>query len=156
MELAVFPVEAPWASRGTEAQEDRLPPIVVTGHPHTYTAASHHAETLGAEERVDRRKVVADDATGQLELARDRLDGRRSGLGQQHACDARLPAIERNYDRHRAPNLNPLFPRLRRPAPREHGHRHRIAIAAHTRFEKVAVPVTQVGDGAVGALQEGH
>src|SRR5437870_1128188 len=119
MELAVLPVEDPWASRGAETQEDRLPPIVVTGHPDTYTAASHHAETFGAEEGLDRRKVVADDATGQLELARDRLDGRRSGLGQQHACDARLPAIERNDDRHRAPTITPLFPRPRAAAPRE-------------------------------------
>src|SRR5438445_2768890 len=78
MELAVLPVEDPWASRGAETQEDRLPPIVVTGHPHTHAAASHHVETLGAEEGAARRVVDGDGARGQLQVSTDPLVARES------------------------------------------------------------------------------
>src|SRR5947208_14462776 len=67
--------------------------------------------------RDDRWQVVADYPTGQLELARDRLDGRRPRLGQQQTRDRRLSAIEWN-DRHGGPNLN-----LRPSPPRYHWRR---------------------------------
>jgi hypothetical protein len=87
--------------RGANTHQDRTAALRVAGHPNPHAAASHHSETFGSEECLDRRKVVPDDATGQLELASDRFDGRGLCISEQQTRDRRLPAIERN-DRHGA------------------------------------------------------
>src|SRR5439155_1259269 len=67
--------------------------------------AAAHRDALSAKVRVDRWQVVADDPTGQVELARDRLNGRWALLGEEQPRDRRLSAIEWN-DRHGGANLN--------------------------------------------------
>src|SRR5438105_934103 len=105
LELAVIAVEDARPGHRAERGQNRLAPILVPRHPDADAAAPHHAEALGPKEGVDGREVVADDPTGQLELARDRLHGGRPRLGQEETRDGRLSAIERN-DRHGGPNLN--------------------------------------------------
>src|SRR5438094_9883886 len=94
-----------------------MSPVLVALNPHAHAPASHDPKALWAKVRVDRWQVVADDPTGQLELARDRLDGRRPRLAQQQTRDRRLSAIEWN-DRRGGPNLN-----LRPSPPRYHWRR---------------------------------
>src|SRR5438552_7123842 len=144
LELAVVAVEHPRTRDRTECRQDRAPPVVIPRDPDANATAPHDPKALGAKVRVDRWQVVADDPTGQLELARDRLNGRRPRLGQQQTRDRRLSAIEWN-DRHGGPNLN-----LRPSPPRYHWRR--AGGEGRTSKQRARAPVGRIPRGPLGVL----
>src|SRR5438093_5740207 len=104
-QLAVVSIENARTRDRAERRQERMSPVLVALNPHAHAPASHDPKALWAKVRVDRWQVVADDPTGQVELARDRLNCRWALLREEQPRDRRLSAIEWN-DRHGGANLN--------------------------------------------------
>src|SRR6267143_2236325 len=100
VELSVTRIEDPRPRGRIQAGQDRMPSVFVARCPDAQPAASDDPNSRRPEEGLDRRQVVADDPSGQLQLRRDRFHGGRLRFGKQQPRDTGLAAIERDDDRH--------------------------------------------------------